>query len=270
MEIYIEDFILQNTLINFCLLRLVQITTKSKTKFFLLLLSSLIGAGFSVLSASVLTNHIIINLLKFVCAMLMIKLCFKTKFKQFIINFILLFAYTFAICGLVTSLSSNSYLTAVGIVVANKINLWLIMLFCLIFSYIFEMVAKHIKLSMQLNNLIYQIKLISNNNTIKINAFLDTGNMLNIDGQPVLVLDLSSYLSLTKQTYIDFLLKQSDKNLNLQTVAGSSNLKLAQIDDMQIKINGKIKNFKNQLVAINTSDKFINTNYQALISPAFL
>lgn len=271
MTIYIEDFILQNTIINLCLLRLVQLTTKTQTNLFKLTIASLIGAGFSVLTASAVNNITLLNLIKIFCAVLMLKIAFKSKFKQFVFNFALLFAYTYALCGIITSLSNNCYLTNVGFVVSYKINLWWVMFLCLMSTYLFEFVAKHIKLKMQINNLVYKITLFSQNNRLNINAYLDTGNMLNVNGQPVLILDITSYLKLTKQNYIDFYLKQAPtQNLKLSTVAGYSNLKLVTLDNMEIKINGKIKKYQKPLVAINSTDKFSKTNYQALISPAFL
>ncbi len=270
MEIYIEDFLIQNTIINLCLLRLVQITTKTKSNTFKLMLASVVGAAFSSIAASALTNSIAINLLKLVCAIFMIKICFKGCFKQFITHFALLFAYTFALCGAVILVCQNAKFVHFGIA-TNNINLWFVMLGCLVFSYLFEFVAKHIKLKMQLNNLVYEVKLTNKNNSLKINAYLDTGNMLNIEGKPVLILDLTSYLTLTKQTYLDYVLKPPNTaDLQLQTVAGSASLKLDVLDNVEIYINGQKKIFKNQIVAINNVDKFSSTNYQALLSPEFL
>lgn len=270
MEIYIEDFIIQNTLINWCLLRLTQITTKSKTDCFKLLLASIIGSGFSVLAASVFTNLVIINALKFVCAVAMLCLAFRQNFKQFVTNFILLFDYTFALCGLVSSLSTNIYTTNMGLLCVNKLNLWGILGLALVSSYIFEMVARHIKLKIKLNNLVYSITLKSSTKAIKINAFLDTGNMLTINGQPVLILDLTSYLKLTNLSYVQFVLKPPQcQNLALETVAGACQLKLFTLDKLSIDMHGTTKVISNPIVAVNNGDKFKATNYQALLSPAF-
>lgn len=269
MEIYIEDFLIQNIVINLCLLRLVQITTKSKTSFFRLLLASILGAGFGVISASVLSQAIIINVLKIVCALVMIKLSFKTNFKCFVANFLLLFGYTLALGGFVLATQTNASFTSFGIVTTN-INLWFAMLTCLIFSYIFEHIAKHIKLKINLNNLVYKVKLTNKNNSLTINAFLDTGNMLTIDGKPVMILDLSSYLALTNKSYIDYVLNPPvSPNLSLNTVAGNTNLKLVTLSKMQIVCGNKTKEILSPIVAINQVNKFQSTNYQALISPAF-
>lgn len=269
MNIYIEDFLLQNTIINLCLLRLVQITTKNKTTFFKMMIASIVGAGFSVIAASCLTSFVITNLLKIACACVMIKICFKSNFKNFVANFLLLFGFTLALCGFVLATQSNVQFTSFGIATTN-INLWLVILMSLIFSYLFEKIVKHIKLKMNLNNLVYKVKLTNEKQTLSINAFLDTGNMLTIDGKPVMILDLSSYLKLTNKTYIDYVLSPPNSpNLSLNTVAGTTNLKLVTLSKMQITLNGKTKEILSPIVAINTTNKFNSTNYQALISPAF-
>ncbi len=270
MNIYIEDFILQNSLINLCLLRLTQLTTKNKTSFFKLVFSSIIGTGFNVLCAGFVTDAIIINLLKVLCAFVMLKIAFKINFKQLLGNMLLLFAYTLALCGLVISLCGGGNLNSGGIVFANNIHLWQVLAICLIGSYLLTFVARQIKLKLNLSNLIYSIKLKKDGNTLSLHAFLDTGNMLHINGQPVLVLDLDSYLSLTKQTYIDYLLRpNSTQNINLQTVSGCNIVKLYSIDELQIKINRKVKIIQSATVAV-VNQKFSSGNYQALLSPAFL
>lgn len=270
MEIYIEDFILQNSLINLCLLKLTQLTTKNKTSFFKLILASIIGTGFNVICAGLVTNAVIINILKVICAVVMLKICFKINLKQLLSNLLLLFAYTLSLCGLVISLCGGNNLTSGGVVFANNVHLWQVLAVCLIGSYLLSFTARHIKLKLNLSNLIYSVKLKKDGNTLSLHAFLDTGNMLSIDGQPVLVLDLNSYLQLTKQTYIDYLLKSnSNQSINLQTVSGSNQVKLYHIDEMQIKINHKTKTINSAMIAVS-SQKFSSGNYQALLSPAFL
>lgn len=269
MEIYIEIFIIQNILINFCLLKLVQLTTKTKSSFFRLLFASTIGTIPSVFITIFISNTFIYNLSKLITAGIMIFSSFKQSKKQFTFNLILLFLYTYAFGGIVTGLSSATYFTSFGAVITSKFNLELICLIFIIFTYIFELVAKHFKLKINTNSLIFNCTLTQSNKSIKINAYLDTGNFLNLNGQPVLILDINSYLKLTQTNLIDFLTKES-KKISTSTVNGNNNLKVFNIDQVELK-NGKKKiQLKNQPVAINTTNCFKNANYQALISPLFL
>ena len=269
MEIYIESFIIQNILINFCLLKLVYLTTKSYTKFFSILLSSIIGTIPSIFIVTFLNNIMLINLCKILTSFLMILLAFKQTKKQFAFNIILLFLYTYAFGGIITSLSSTVYYTSFGLVMASKFSLELICLILIIFTYIFELVAKHIKLKIATNNLIYNLTLTQADKSIKINAYLDTGNFINHNGEPVLLLDLDVFLKLTNINLIEFYTKQTEL-IKTKTVNGSNSLKIFKIDEIKFKNGKKTIKLKNQTVAINSNNCFKNTNYQALLSPLFL
>ena len=269
MEIYIEIFILQNILINYCLLKLIHLTTKSKTTFFKILTASIIGTIPSIIVILFLNNLIILNLTKLLSATTMLVVAFKQTKKQFAFNIILLFLYTYTFGGLITTLSSSTYQTSFGMVMTSTFNLELICLIFIIFTYIFELVVKHLRLKIKTNNLIYNVTLTLNNNKLKINAYLDTGNFINHNGKPVLILDLKSYLKLTNTNILNFLTSKSEV-IKTGTVTGNNCLKIFQIDQIEFKLNKKIIKFNKPYVAINTSNCFKNTNYQALLSPLFL
>ena len=199
----------------------------------------------------------------------MISLAFKQSLKQLIFNFILLFIYTYAFGGIIISLSSTTYQTSFGVITSSKFSLEMICLTILILTYIFELVIKHLKLKIKTNNLIFNITLTQDNKSIKINGYLDTGNFLNINGQPVLVIDINTYLKLTNSNLITFLTSNLIET-STQTINGKKNIKISTIDKVEIKNKNKKIIYKNQLVAINTTNCFKNTNYQALISPLFL
>ncbi len=266
MTIYIESFLIQNLIINFCLLRLVEITAKSKTSFFKLLLSASIGAGFSVFGAVFIQNTIALNVLKLVCATVMISLAYKVKWKEFVFDFILLFIYTYAFGGAIIGLSSSAYLTEFGVIVSSKMNLWVILLSIIVLTYIFQLVSRHIKSKINLTKLIYSITLKLHNRKIKINAFLDTGNRLTYNGQPLIIIDINTYLALTKKNLVEFYLSKMDE-IVLNTVAGKNVMKIAKIDSIEVNIGGKKKILNTQYVAINTSRTFAGTNYDALLAP---
>ena len=269
MTIYIEIFLLQNILINFCLIKLIQSTTKSKTRFFKMFLSSFVGAIASVLSIMFLDNNLILNITKFVTALVMILLAFNQTKKQFITNMILLFLYTYAFGGLVTSLSSQTYHTSFGIVTTSKFSLEFICILIIVATYIFDLVLRHIKLKIKTNNLIYQLTLTQGEKTLKVNAYLDTGNFLNHQVKPVLILYLKSYLKLTNKNLIDFYSSKME-SIQTSTVNGHNELRIFHVDKIEIKTDKTKIEIKNQLVAINTTNCFKNTNYQALLSPLFL
>ena len=269
MTIYIESFLIQNILINFCLLRLVLLICKPTSSFFRLCLASILGASFSVISSTCLKNYMLINLLKLVAAISMITIAFKQTKKQFVFNFILLFALTNAFAGAIISFSSNTYITHLGIITASKINLEIVTSSIIILTYIFELIAKHLKFKFKLNNFIYKTTLIKNGNKITINSFLDTGNLLNYNGNPVIIIDLNTFLKLNKINLIEFYLNKTEE-IKLNTVTGSRNLKLFKLDCIIIHHGKFNKKYDNQYIAVNTDNCFKNTNYKALLSPILM
>jgi len=269
MEIYIEEFLIQNILINLCLLKLIEITTKCKTSFFKLFLASIVGSCFSVAVVYFLNKLLIVNILKFMCALIMLSIAYKQGKKQLIFNLILLFIYTYAFGGAVSSLISTTYVTNFGIITNTKVNLNIICLIILIITYLFQFIAKNIKFKLKTNNLIYKLKLFKNNRNISVNAYLDTGNFLNINGKAVIIVDLDSYLKLTKSNLIDFYLTKTEQ-IKTGTVTGNSNLKVFLLDKVEIEINNKTQILTNQYIAVNTNPSFKNANYQALLSPLIL
>lgn len=269
MEIYIETFLIQNILINFCLLKLVYLTTKTKTSTFKLIFSSLLGAIPSVLMAIVIQNNIVLNIAKIATASLMLIISFKQTKKQFVFNFLLLFLFTYAFGGIITSLSSQVYFTSFGAVITSKFSLELICIIFIVFTYIYEHLVKHLKLKINTNNLIYNLKLSHKNNSISINAYMDTGNFINHNGEPVLILDLDAYLKLTQTNLISFL-SSNLETIPTSTINGNNKLKLFKIDKIEIKNKNKNIEINNCYVAINQNNCFKNTNYQALLSPLFL
>lgn len=266
MEIYIEEFLIQNILINLCLLRLVELTTKTRTSLIKLLLASTLGSAFSVLIVGYINNHLIMNLTKFLCATVMTISAFKQSFKQFVFNFILLFLYTFAMNGAITSLSSCTYYTSFGYITATKLNLEAISSIIIISTYFFELIAKQLKYRLKTNNYIYKISITQNNHTLNLNAYLDSGNLMKFCDKPVIVLDINSYLQLTKTNLLDFCLAKSE-NINTTTVTGSNSLKIFTVDKVTFKKNKKNYCLTNQYVAVTTNNSFKNTNYKALLSP---
>lgn len=269
MEIYVEIFLLENLLINFCLLKLIHSTTKSQTSFLKLFLSSFFGATISVFVIYFLSSNLILNIAKFITATLMILIGFKQSKKQFTINTILLFLFTYTLGGLIINLNSKTYITPFNFILTSNYSLEIICLIIIIATYIFDLICRHLKLNIKTNNLIYNLILTQNENTIKINAYLDTGNFLNHNGQPVLLLDISAFLKLTNQNLIDFYLTKTEQ-LSAGTITGTNNLKIFKIDKIKIQNKNTNIELKNPTIAINTTSSFKHKNYQALLSPLFL
>ncbi len=269
MTIYIESFIIQNALINISLLRLISISLKPRGNLIRLIISASIGAIFSVMASIYLNNVVILNLIKLICAISMLLIAFRQNFKQFTLSMLLLLVFTYTFGGLIMNLGNIEATTNYGVVMSSKISLEMICAIIIISSFVYEALIKHLKFKIKTNNLIYKATLHLGNKHIKLNAYLDTGNFLNLDGKPILIVDIDTYCKLTNKSLIDFYLDTSP-SISTSTVTGTQNLKLLQIERLELKHNKEIKIYNNQYLAINSSKIFKNTNYQALLTPLFL
>ena len=263
MTIYIESFLIQNALINFCVLRLIYLTAKPKTNNLKMVFAAVLGAVLSALSL-VVSNQVLATILKLACPILMLVIAFRQRKKQFGFSFALFYLFGFAILGAMAILSEK-----LAKINSNFSCLELLAFIAILTSYIFEFAVKKIKYKIKTSNLIFPITLKLNNKKIKINAFLDTGNLLSYNSQPVVVVDLASFLKLTETDIINFYLQKGEQ-INLGTVAGANSAKIFKLDEMQVEVNGKTKTFKNQYIAVNALNSFKNTNYQALITPQLI
>lgn len=269
--IYIESFIIQNLLINFCLLRLVQLTIKPKTNFLKMFFASLIYTITSTILIAFNLNAIVQNILKIICLFACLVVAFKQSAKQHFFSFALINIYNFSFIGATMLLSQKFNFLNFGLMGRSNISLETFTIFAIVLTYLFENVVNKIKFKIKNGNLVYPITLHFKQNKITINAFLDSGNLLCYNHQPVVVVDLESYLKLTNQDIVNFYLtKQLTENIKLSTVAGNNSLKIVEIDKIEIKLNNKIKVIDSKYIAINNLGGFKNSNYQALITPQMI
>ena len=80
---------------------------------------------------------------------------------------------------------------------------------------------------------------------------------------------MESYLKLSKTNIIQFLSSKSNQ-IATSTINSKNNLRLVQIDSLEMTIDKTNVKFNKPYLAISTSNSFKNTNYQALLSPLFL
>ena len=269
MTLYVEYFLIQTCIINFCILKLIKTTTKHSSSFFKFVIASFIGSLIHTISIQILQNKLVLNVLEFMSVIVMLKISFKTNIKSFIYDLILTYIFSFSLYGFSLTLNSQTYYTSFGTVTTCKFGVDSICLIIIIGSYIYDLVLKHIKLKINNNSLIYSIKLTHAMRNVTTQAFLDTGNCLNFNGNPVVVLDLNTFLDLYNSDLISFLSSKSD-TISTSTVNSQNSLKLFKIDKIEIKNKNQTLTHLNQYVAVNCSNCFKNSEYKALISPSLI
>lgn len=260
MQIYIEDFLIENILINCSILSLIKVTTKSKSSIFKMILSSIVGATISVFYTFFIQNTIILNIFKIISAILIILIGFKNTKKQFTYNFILLFLYTYALGGIITSLNNNITIGTNSIIINPKISLFGVCLSVIVLTNIFKLIARSFKSKMVKSNYIYPITITCNKKSISINAYLDTGNLVKYNNFPVIIIDAFTFSKIATKN-LKF------ETLEVSTATSKKQMTLFQVDNVTIKTNKCIK-LEKQFLAV--SPIRLGDNYNALLSPEIL
>ncbi|MDD2445783.1 MAG: sigma-E processing peptidase SpoIIGA [Clostridia bacterium] len=205
MEVYIEDVILDNLVIDFLLLLITAKLLKINYKIILLIISAITGVVFTLLSLVININEYLMLLYKFLTAVIMVLVAFKfISFKKFFLQF-LTFIFTTAIIGglcFIVCFSFGKVNILNGIIYFNmSLPFGLIVGLIAFLSYFLLKIVEIIKIQSFNSNFVYSAILLENDKKINITAFMDTGNLLDdpLTGKPVNILTYNNFKKLFKE-----------------------------------------------------------------------
>lgn len=269
MEIYIEDAIFQNLIINYLLLRLSENALLQKVKKIRIILASVIGTILTIL-INFYTLYSLINVcIKILIALIMTFICVERFiFKKISLFFAILLSSTFLMGGFclgienLFNISMNGFLTILMTFIYYK----------LLNNVLIQFYTKR-----KINHFYYNLKLKNKGKEFKIKAYLDSGNLLQDDetGLSILVVDYNTFNSLfeNKVTLMDLLQNKIDKKIKgkyitCSTVGGKSNLFVCEIDKVVALDERNLEKNKEIHVLVGVGmQSFKNKECSALISP---
>lgn len=269
MVIYIEQSLFENFIIDFLLLKLSLIMFKYKTKYYKILIASLLGAIISIFAP--LITSLLSVLLKLILSTIMILIILpKSSLKMFSSLYFSFLGFTFLFGGAAYALNS-----AASVYFQKDINIPFFLLL-VAFILLFYMVAHLFKKIYNRKSNIkfeYNVTLISENSKIKTNAFLDSGNKLTYNLSPVILIDSLTFLKLyPKDSLCDVLLKKTQnlsmKNTHILNINNINNSKSSLVVFSLPKLI--IEDFKeiNNVCCAITLKKFnLETPTSCLLNP---
>jgi len=242
MVVYLEQVVLDNLIINYVLLFLTGKLIYKKTCFLRLFLADCLGTIFSAVYPIINLDGIILLVLKIVLGICMVLVAFKNKgVKDFLLSFFC-FLFLTAVCGglcfaLVLALYPNSLIEN-GSLLYKGLPMGLIVLAVFVLlKFVFD-VWKKIRQRQGIKekscNLTIRLKDIN----IKINAYIDTGNLLCYKQKPVIIISYSTFKKLLNISDNDFLtgkysLQNSDY-VTTQTANGKNRMLVFEADDISL------------------------------------
>ena len=195
MTIYIDIVFIENLIINFIIIYAISIILKINNNHIRTLISSTIGAIYAVIYYIIEINLYSNFIIKIILSIIMVYLAFnpsnlKTLFKQIIIFYLVSFVFAGGAIAIIYMANSQNIIIQNGMLI-GRYTIKTILIGIIVAFIIIITGFKIVKTKISKKDLICEIKINLNDNTIKTNAMIDTGNFLKepITNIPVAVVE---------------------------------------------------------------------------------
>lgn len=267
MKVYIEQVILTNFIIDFCILIIISKLICTKTHYIHIILSALFGSIASLI-VPWCSNIIISNTLKILTAIIMLQILHINK-KQLVSATLMMMAISYIIGG---AILDNFGTASNGGYVIKSSNLLMVFVITIVCTFVCCKLIKLIKSKIITNSHIYDTTLINNSTQLTIKSFIDSGNTLYDNNQPVSLINFDTFLQLTNLTLNQYLTNQFDNLSNphfitANTIAGKRKILVFTINELHLN-KSTTSIYKN--VQLGVALNFDNTKeYKAILNSSF-
>lgn len=251
MTVYIEYVLINNFVIDFLILKTTSFLRARKTKTIKTILGGIFGASVSLFYPLIETHSLLLVALKFLVACFIVLISLQNKSaRDFYINLTLFLFTTFFYLGVTTGV-----LTLLNIDYKKEIFIALSSLPIYFFSKGIVTVINYLKNKTKERGFYYDCELTYKNKTLKLAGFLDTGNSLYYQGEPVIIID--------KKVFSKLIDKEFPKTfyINFQSVGEKKKIPSFRVDRLKI-YNGNLENIiDNVIVGVAT----VGINYDIIL-----
>lgn len=235
MTVYVDVIFLENIIINYIILYVTGIISKTNIKQLKILLGSIIGATYAIiyyiLNLKIYSSFII----KIILSIIIIYVSFNPKkfkilFKQVILFYLISFVFAGATIGIIYMVNFQNITIQNGVLVGNYTIRTI--LIGIIIAYFLVMIGeKIIKTKFSKKDMICDIEVSFENKKIKTKALIDTGNMLKepITNTSVIVLEYTLFYDIIPKPILD----------NLENILGGDLSKIPK--DLQTEYISKFR-----------------------------
>lgn len=264
MIIYIEQVLITNFIIDYCILTIISKFIYSKPNHKRIMLSALFGSLASLVMPYC-QNFMFHNALKILTSIIMLQIINLHK-KQLVSGTLLMLVVSYIMGG---AILSNFGVQTNGGYMLNQVNLIYVFIISIIFTFIVSKLIPWLKSKITTNSNIHDTTLINNQVSINIKSFIDSGNALYDNNEPVSLINFDTFTQLTNITlnqYLsnDFHSLNNPHFINASTIAGKRKILVFTINELHI--NNKVYTNVRLGVALN----FDNTKeYKAILNSSF-
>lgn len=265
MILYLDVFILQNFIVNVFLIYLTSQTLRVKLKIHLICFGGGLGVIYALLSLFMSGTYLVSLPFKILFAIAIIWISFY-KFRKifFILKATIIFIlYAILLAGFCLFIEVNGSNTVE--LTINGFSYKNILAALMLLYIILHRTIIYIRDRNQLSNLIYDVDIITNKNSTRVKAFLDTGNELRepATNLPVMILERDIFENLPVKIYKKYIIPYR--------VVNGKNNNMEGFKPEYIKIHNKKEIFERQVIIGFCENKLSNINeYNALLSRGIL
>lgn len=288
MVAYLDLIILENVCMNYLILYTTGKLLNRNIKKSRILVASLIGSVY-VFSLCIDIPNYVVNISKVLVAMFLVGFSFKSSkikniIKETIVFLMISFVYSGCALGFIHFMKPKVIYIVNGIIIGGEYIFELVLISAIISFLLIKGSMRLIKLKQRLNknDMICKIEIELGSNKTKINALLDTGNLLTdpISKEPVIIVErqkLTTIISTDEMDIIDKLLG-GDEGLQSETfnarirvipyisVGNKNGIMIAyKVDCVKVEYQDEINELDNVLIGIYNDTLTKNNKYSALL-----
>ena len=271
MEVYIEYVILDNLVVDYLLLFLTLKTLRLKTNRLLVFLSATLGTVASCVMPLLNLNNGFTYTVKILLAAIMTLLCCRfNRIKEYVRTFYLFVFYTFLFGGAVIAvcyfLGIEYY--ALDFTYSPEFSLGLVLLPCIVVYVVLRRLVTVIYKKKEIEPFVRKCSVFIGGREIRFSGFIDSGNRLFCPqtGFPVVLCSPKA----GKRLYDGgFLIGARSEVMRFYTAAGSSTIKIYEMDKLEIYNGDKQNTLYNVMIGISRRD-FKDVDYDLILNPALV
>ncbi|MGN0960891.1 MAG: sigma-E processing peptidase SpoIIGA [Christensenellales bacterium] len=275
MELYIEYVILDNVVMNYIILKFIDITLGVKISVLNKCLVCILGTIFSIFLPYLYFNKFLLFGYRFLVSIILV-MCIKKfkKIKNFLGIYSLFMTYTFlmgGVCFGLINLLGIKYNSTNLIMFSFEFPMGVFILILLLIIKLMCKIIWFIKTKLKNSNFMYDITLIDGESCAKTTGFYDSGNNIIYDDKGVNIISINLFLKLYKNINLtDVMFKKNEisdlKKISYIDIAGIGKKdKYLSFEIDRIIVNGCNYNSPRLVVAMKNFD-----NYDCILHKQFV
>lgn len=290
MTVYIDIIFIENIVINYIILYATGIVSKSKINPKRMIISSLIGAVYSVIYYILKINIYSNMIVKLMLSIAMVYIAFETKnfkvlAKKLVLFYLVSFVFAGAALGIIYMVNTQNITIQNGMIVGSY-TLKTILIGIVVAFIVIIIGFNFAKGKLSRKDLIYNIKIYINGKNVKTKAMMDTGNFLKepITNIPVAVVEHTLLYEIMPKEILNNIekvlggdFKDIPEDIQNQYISklkvipfsslGKQNGMLLgiKVDKLEVEIEENIKEIQKVIIGVYTKSLTKRGEYRALV-----